>query len=140
MASVDASDEGPALALLSTQRDPRSLTTLPDIMTCLSSFQSEETELSNSLTELLSAREPIVASLARLQSLVPELDELHLEASLLSDKVSSTAQTAERVGGRVQSLDEEMRRVRDASERVGQVMELKVLYAVFVRSFPHNFE
>lgn len=130
MASVVASNEAPdseVLALSSTRRDPRSLTTLPDIMACLSSFQSEETELSNSLTELLSAREPIVASLARLQSLVPQLDELHLEASLLSDTVSSTAQTAERVGGRVRSLDEEMRRVRDAGERVGQVMELKVL-------------
>jgi hypothetical protein len=58
--------------------------------------------------------------------LVPHLDELYLEASLLSDKVSLTAQTAERVGGRVRSLDEEMRRVREAGERVGQVMELKV--------------
>jgi conserved oligomeric Golgi complex subunit 4 len=111
-----------------TRRDPRCLTSLPDIMTCLSSFQSEEIELSNSLTVLLSTREPIVASLVRLQSLVPELDELRLEASLLSDKVSSTAQTAERVGGRVRSLDEEMRRVRDAGDCVGQVMELKVLH------------
>jgi hypothetical protein len=45
----------------------------------------------------------------------------------LSDKVSATASTAERVGGRVRILDEEMRRVREAAERVGQVMELKVL-------------
>jgi hypothetical protein len=111
----------------STRRDPRSLTTLPEIMSCLSSFQSEEVELSNSLTELLSARKPIVDSLARLQSLVPQLDELHLEATLLSHKVSSTAQTAERIGGRVRSLDEEMRRVREAGERVSQVMELKVI-------------
>ena len=80
------------------------------------------------LTELLSAREPIVASLSRLESLVPHLDELHLQASLLSEKVSSTAQTADRVGGKVRSLGEEMRRVRKFAERVGQVMELKVIY------------
>jgi hypothetical protein len=110
-----------------TRKDPRSLTNLNDILSCLSSFQSEEAELSNSLTELLSAREPIVASLSRLQFLAPHLDELHLQASLLSEKVSSTAQTADRVGGKVRSLDEEMRRVRESAERVGQVMELKVI-------------
>lgn len=116
------------------RQDPRSLTNLPDIMSCLSSFQSEEAELSNSLTELLSSRDPIISALARLQSLVPQLDELHLEASLLSETVSSTAKTAERVGGRVRSLDEEMRRVREAGDRVGQVMDLKV--ASLVRSHP----
>jgi conserved oligomeric Golgi complex subunit 4 len=106
--------------------DPRKLTTLPEIMSCLSSFQSEEVELSNSLTQLLSVREPILASLSRLQSLVPRVEELHLEASQLSNKVSSTAETAERIGGRVRALDEEMRRVREGGERVSQVMELKV--------------
>jgi methyl-accepting chemotaxis protein len=83
-----------------------------------------------SLTTLLSTREPIVDLLARLQSLVPRLDELHLEATMLSRKVSSTAQTAQRVGGRVRSLDEEMHRIRDAGERVSQVMELKVIVTV----------
>lgn len=109
------------------RQDPRSLTNLNEILSCLSSFQSEEAQLSTSLTELLAAREPIIASLSRLQSLVPHIDELHLEAALLSEKVSSTAQTAERVGGKVKSLDEEMRRVREAAERVGRVMELKVI-------------
>lgn len=113
------------------RQDPRSLTNLSEILSCLSSFQSEETQLSSSLTELLGAREPIVASLSRLQSLVPHLDELHLEASLFSKKVSSTAETAERVGGKVKSLDEEMRRVREAAERVGRVMELKVIYILY---------
>ena len=39
----------------------------------------------------------------------------------------ATAKTAERVGSRVRSLDEEMGRVREAGDRVGQVMDLKVL-------------
>ena len=110
-----------------THSHPRSLTSLPDILSCLSLYQSEEAELSNSLSELLSSREPILASLSRLQDLLPHLDNLLVDASLLSEKVSSTAQTAQRVGGRVRSLDEEMRRVRESGERVGQVMELKVI-------------
>jgi hypothetical protein len=105
---------------------PSTLTTLPQGLSALSSLESEEAELSNSLSALLADQQPILDSLARLQSLLPRIDELHAEASTLSWKVSVTARTAERVGGRVRTLDEEMRRVREASDRVHQVMELKV--------------
>ncbi|KAJ7098169.1 COG4 transport protein-domain-containing protein [Mycena belliarum] len=115
-------------------RSPRSLTNLADILSSISEYQSEEAQLSNSLSDLLSARDPIVASLARLQSLIPHLDDLQNEATLLSTTVSSTAQTADRVGGRVRSLDEEMRRVREAGDRVGQVMELKTSLAALQSS------
>ncbi|KAI0290488.1 COG4-domain-containing protein [Russula brevipes] len=91
----------------------------------LSSLESEEAELSTSLAALLADEAPVVASLARLQVLLPRVDELHAEAAALERKVSVTARTAERVGGRVRALDEEMRRVREASDRVQQVMELK---------------
>lgn len=104
----------------------RSITTLPALLSSLAALQSREAALSSSLTELLSTREPILASLARVYALTPYIDELHQEASLLSHKVSSTAGTANRVGGKVRVLDEEMRRVREAAERVSQVMELKV--------------
>ncbi|KAF7359494.1 Cog4 domain-containing protein [Mycena sanguinolenta] len=115
-------------------RSPRSLTNLADILSSIAEYQSEETQLSNSLSDLLSAREPILASLTRLQMLVPHLDELQNEAVLLSSTVSATAQTAERVGGRVRSLDEEMRRVREAGDRVGQVMDLKTSLAALQSS------
>ncbi|KAJ7046514.1 COG4 transport protein-domain-containing protein [Mycena alexandri] len=115
-------------------RSPRSLTNLQDILSSISDWNSQEDQLSNSLSDLLSARDPIVASLARLQALVPQLDELQNEAILLSSTVSATAQTAERVGGRVRSLDEEMRRVREAGDRVGQVMELKTSLAALQSS------
>ncbi len=111
---------------MSALRDPRTLTSLPEILSCLSAYQSEEADLSSSLSDLLSARDPIINSLARLTTLVPLIDDLHDEAALLANKVSQTAQTAERVGGRVRSLDEEMKRIREASDRVGQVVELKV--------------
>lgn len=110
--------------------NPRTLTTLPEILASLSSLESEEAELSTSLSELLSNQEPIANSLTRIQSLVPRLNELYSEATLLSGTVTATAKTADRVGGRVRSLDEEMRRVREAGERVGQVMELKVRHSL----------
>ncbi|KAL0578446.1 Golgi transport complex subunit 4 [Marasmius crinis-equi] len=106
-------------------QNPRSLTSLTQILSSISAYQSEEAELSNSLSNLLSAQEPIAGSLDRLQALVPHLEVLSKDAVALSNKVSSTAKTADRVGGRVQSLDEEMRRIREAGDRVGQVIDLK---------------
>lgn len=109
----------------SIRRDPRALTTLPDILSCLSALQSEEAEVSGALTELLNAREPILVSLDRLRSLLPELGDLQSEAQTFSDKVSRTATTADRIGSKVRSLDEEMSRVKEAGDRVNQVIELK---------------
>lgn len=105
---------------------PRRLATLPDILAALTSLQSHESELTSSLSDLLSASEPISVSLSGLKALGPQLDILTKETHLLEQTVSYTARTAQDVGGRVQSLDEEMKRVREASERVGQIIELKV--------------
>ena len=109
---------------------PDSLTTLPEILSSLSLLESEEAELSTTLQELLANRDPVVSSLSRLQNLLPQLDELRTDAYLLTRKVSVTAETADRIGGSVRALDEEMRRVREAGDRVAQVMDLKVC--------PHN--
>ncbi|KAI0747723.1 COG4-domain-containing protein [Daedaleopsis nitida] len=108
-----------------TISNPRRLATLPDILGALSVLQSHESDLSASLADLLSAYEPIEASLNSLQSLSPQLDTLAQDTHLLDQTVSYTARTAQDVGGRVQSLDEEMKRVREASERVSQIIELK---------------
>ncbi|KAH9890716.1 COG4-domain-containing protein [Cubamyces lactineus] len=105
--------------------NPRQLATLSDILARLSVIQSDEAELSTALASLLSAHEPISTSLSSLKQLGPQLDLLTQETCLLDRTVAATARTAQDVGGRVQSLDEEMRRVRDASERVSQVIELK---------------
>jgi conserved oligomeric Golgi complex subunit 4 len=103
-----------------------SLTTLPEILSSLSLLESEEAELSSTLQELLANRDPVVSSLSRLHNLLPQLDELRTDAYLLTRKVSVTAETADRIGGSVRTLDEEMRRVREASDRVAQIMDLKV--------------
>ena len=109
-----------------TRPSPDSLTTLPEILSSLSLLESEEAELSSTLQELLANRDPVVSSLSRLHNLLPQLDDLRTDAYLLTRKVSVTAETADRIGGSVLALDEEMRRVREASDRVAQVMDLKV--------------
>ena len=109
-----------------SRRSPRELTSLPDILDALASLENEESEVSSALAGLLASTKDIDSAMKDLQSLSPDIDELKAESGLLVKKVSSTAGTANRVGGRVRSLDEQMRRVREASERVGQVIELKV--------------
>lgn len=112
----------------SVRRNPRTLTSLPDILSCLSALQSEEAEVSTALTDLLNAREPILVSLNRLRSLLPELDGLRSEADVFASKVSRTATTADRIGSKVRSLDEEMSRVKESGDRVNQVIELRVCF------------
>jgi hypothetical protein len=133
--SSAASDNGPDSAIVKhtmlpsivpTRPSPDSLTTLPEILSSLSLLESEEAELSSTLQELLANHDPVVSSLSRLHNLLPQLDELRADAYLLTRKVSVTAETADRIGGSVRALDEEMRRVREASDRVAQVMDLKV--------------
>ena len=133
--SSAASDNGPesiivkpavSPSIVQTRPSPDSLTTLPEILSSLSLLESEEAELSTTLQELLANRDPVVSSLSRLQNLLPQLDELRMDAYLLTRKVSVTAETADRIGGSVRALDEEMRRVREAGDRVAQVMDLKV--------------
>ncbi|KAG6877994.1 hypothetical protein C0992_008804 [Termitomyces sp. T32_za158] len=126
--SVDLSDSSPWTTSF-RRGDPRTLTSLPELLLCLSALQSEEAEHSRSLTELLNTRKPILSSLKRLNDLIPQVDTLVADAILFSNNVTITAKTAERVGGQVRSLDEEMGHVREAGDRVGQVMELKASLA-----------
>jgi hypothetical protein len=115
-----------ALDNLQSSKDPRTLASLNEILSCLSWYRSVETELSNSLTELLSHCQSIDKSLQQLEVLVLHLDDLQIEATNFLTKVSAIAQTAECVGGHAQLLDKEMRCIGEAAEWVGQVMELKV--------------
>ncbi|OCB91390.1 COG4-domain-containing protein [Sanghuangporus baumii] len=112
--------------LFQTRPHPSSLTTLPDILASLAALEEEESQLSESLAAILTNDEPVRSSLERLRALVPQLEEIGSDSELLANTIAATAQTAERVGGRVRTLDEEMKRVREAGERVSQVMELKV--------------
>lgn len=102
------------------------LRTTAELTSALDSLQNNEAEVTASLAALLANSEPITAALKRLNGLTSKWDQMGNDARLLHLNVERTAKTAERVGGKVKALDEEMRRVREASERVGLVMELKV--------------
>ncbi|KAH8117158.1 COG4-domain-containing protein [Phellopilus nigrolimitatus] len=104
---------------------PSTLANLPDILVSLASLEEEEKHIFNSLTAVLSDTVVMRDSLNRLQYLGSQFDEVESDAALLTNKISSTAQTAGRVGNRVRLLDEEMRRVKEGGDRVAQVMELK---------------
>ncbi|KAG8757483.1 hypothetical protein FRC14_002012 [Serendipita sp. 396] len=91
----------------------------------MGALQSAEAEVTASLTTLLATTEPIDSALQRLNGLTDTLGNMQQDATTLHTNVERTAKTADRVGGRVRTLDEEMRRVREASERVALVMELQ---------------
>lgn len=104
----------------------RSVTSLSALLESLSALQSHEAAISSSLAGTLSNQQPIEESINRIHSLRPHLEKLQHESTVLSHNVSVTARTAERVGGRVKTLDEKMTRLKDAADIVNQTMELKV--------------
>ena len=110
-----------------------SLRTTAELTTALGALQSAEAQVTASLATLLASSNPINVALQRLNSLTPKLEQIGSDALVLHGNVERTAQTADRVGSRVKALDEEMRRVREASERVSMVMELKA--SIFTTSF-----
>lgn len=114
--------------MTTTRPPPSTLASESAILSSLSSLSAEESALDAELSALLAQRAPLDGAQARLRSLGPALAGLHRDASKLRDTVSLTARTAERVGGRVRELDEQMSRVRQAAERVAQVIELKVSF------------
>jgi methyl-accepting chemotaxis protein len=107
------------------------LRTTAELTNALDALQNAEADVTASLAALLANSEPITAALKRLNGLTSRWDEMGQDAKLLHANVERTAKTAERVGGKVKALDEEMRRVREASERVGMVMELKVKFHTY---------
>jgi DNA repair ATPase RecN len=104
---------------------PTTLTNVSEVLASLAALEDEEQELSQSLSELLSSRQPVYSAFAALQTLSPQVDSTCQDAALLARKVAVTAETADRIGSKVGRLDEEMRRVKSAVERVGKTMELK---------------
>ncbi|KAK2460519.1 hypothetical protein APHAL10511_006989 [Amanita phalloides] len=91
-----------------TKRKPRTLTSLTEILSRISEYQSEEDQLSHSLTKLLENRHLVLNSVHELESLGPSLDVVSQVNETLNNTVITTAKTAERIG-----------------EHVMQAMELK---------------
>lgn len=111
---------------METKRNLRTLTSVAEILSCISEYQFEEDQLSHSLTESLANRQPVSNSIDQLKSLRNGFDVVHQKSQTLDDSVTTTATTAARIGRRVLVIEQEMSRVKEAGEHVMQTMDLKV--------------
>jgi hypothetical protein len=117
---------------------PHPRTLLPaELLPHLSHLQTLESGLSHSLSQALADRSVLAASHSRLAALLPRIDAVDLELSGragaegegskgLKGRIEVVNGIAERVGGKVRGLDLELKRVREANERLTEVIELKV--------------
>ncbi|WWC99798.1 hypothetical protein V866_006706 [Kwoniella sp. B9012] len=135
-----------------TQLAPRAITHPDQIAAQLALLTKREAELSLSLNALVADRAQIDSALSRLRELGSEVGSLAAEVDGsrsvypnseglglqsnghdmydgpdegLVERVTRVWETSERVGGKVRRLDEEVGRVREATDIVTEVLELK---------------
>ncbi len=113
---------------METKRNLRTLTSVAEILSCISEYQFEEDQLSHLLTDSLANRQPVLNSIDQLKTLRNGFDVVHQKSQMLDDRVTNTATTAARIGLRVLVIEQEMSRVKEAGEHVMQTMDLKVTY------------
>lgn len=127
-------DTAPSAVASSSRSHPRDLLS-PALLPHLASLQILESAVSNDLHTLLSDRSTIDEAHARLRQLLPRIQRIEGEVNGgagtagkegLVDRIGKVNEIAERIGGKVRGLDLELLRVREASERLNEVMELKV--------------
>lgn len=131
--------------------DPRAITSPEQIAAQLAILAQRESELSIALNALISDRSSIENAISHLQELGEDIHALSLEVDGtgapnglnfyngqapgevpyaeeggLVERVRRVWETSERVGGKVRRLDEEVGRVREATDIVTEVLELKV--------------
>lgn len=132
-----------------TTIDPRIITDPSQISAQLALLTRRESELSFALNALVADRSQIEGALTHLRQLGSEVDRLAIEVDGeagpfnglrlhngsvfledddggLVERVRRVWETSERVGGKVRRLDEEVGRVREATDMVSEVLEVKV--------------
>ncbi|ORX36086.1 COG4 transport protein-domain-containing protein [Kockovaella imperatae] len=131
-----------------TTLDPRSITSPDQIAAQLALLSKREADLTLALNTLISDRSAIDGTISQLQRLGLRVRDLSVEVdgpsearglglenatsngygddeSGLVERVRRVWETSERVGGKVRRLDEEVGRVREATDVVTEVLELK---------------
>lgn len=142
-----ATDELVPAAAAEAPSRPHPRTLLPaELLPHLSQLQTVESSLSHALSLALADRSVLAAAHSRLAALLPRIDAVDLELSGhqqqqqqgggggpgagdkagLKGRIEVVNDIAERVGGKVRGLDLELKRVREANDRLNEVMELKV--------------
>ncbi|KAK4234971.1 COG4 transport protein-domain-containing protein [Achaetomium macrosporum] len=129
-------DDGPSSAL-------RHATTPSEIRAALAALHARESTLTSNLSALISTHADLSRSLSRLDNLRAGLGAQVIAARSISNNIlSSAADTAARLSGRVRALDLEKQRVEDTLAVVDQVAELKACVAGVVGSMgaPQDWE
>jgi hypothetical protein len=128
--------------------DPRAIVSPEQITAQLALLAKRESDITLSLNALVSDRSSIENAISHLQSLGEDVYNLSLDVDGagpsgglglsngdaeeaydeggLVERVRRVWETSERVGGKVRRLDEEVGRVREATDIVTEVLELKV--------------
>ena len=126
--------------------DPRNITSPAQIASQLALLSKREADLTLALNTLISDRSAIDGTVSKLhklglrvQNLSEEVDGPSRSTGLglvgsghvddesgLVERVRMVWETSERVGGKVRRLDEEVGRIREATDIVTEVLELKV--------------
>ena len=136
--------------------DPRSITSPDQIAAQLAVLSKRESELSIALNNLVSDRSSIENALSHLEELGTDIHQISLDVDGpsmpglglhngldmygdtveggLVERVRRVWETSERVGGKVRRLDEEVGRVREATDIVTEVLELKVRRGAWVNT------
>ncbi|WRT64259.1 uncharacterized protein IL334_001190 [Kwoniella shivajii] len=150
--SLPVSGSQPTEPHFPAQLEPRTITHPDQISAQLALLTKRESELSLSLNALVADRAQIDGALSRLLELGSEVgtlaadvdgrtDVFHASRGIglqstahdgygkskegLVDRVTRVWETSERVGGKVRRLDEEVGRVKEATDIVTEVLELK---------------
>lgn len=111
---------------LPSSTDPRKLTTQQAVKRALSEANAYGTALDEQITSAVeSAKTRIAASQQSIASLAPQIELLTEEADVLQSRLSDAAITSDRISGAVRLLDENRRRVRQASQWVSWTQDLK---------------
>jgi hypothetical protein len=129
-------DDDPSSAL-------RHATTPSEIRIAIAALHARESALTADLSALISTHADLSRSLSRLDNLRAGLGAQVIAARGISNNIlSSAADTAARLSGRVRALDLEKQRVEDTLAVVEQVAELKACVAGVVGSMgaPQDWE
>ncbi|CAH7672834.1 COG4 transport protein-domain-containing protein [Phakopsora pachyrhizi] len=96
-----------------------------DLINALTSLESVEFQVDESLSKLISSNEKLVQPLKEIGELKPRVKSLINDTCVLSDLVNERAAVAERISGKVRVLDLEQSRVKECIDRVQAATELK---------------
>lgn len=121
--------------------DPAKLTSSKAIAEALRFYEALESQIDNNLDVLISDRARVNTLLDSVDSMLPVVGSVQIEAQELAQRIDNTAEVAERISGQVRQLDEEQSRVTSCIEMVQAVQDLKTaIQSIALSIEKHDWE